>query len=134
METSNIPRFFWISLSFCMVVATLGVLGIAWQSTSISIEVANTKINMSTALSDMRDIKNELELENEKLLNEKKSLRDLLHDLETAYQAPNNEPEEILQSYFMTHQSSSNVEEHRQKRLETLDKQIKTLEKTLKIQ
>ncbi len=134
METSNIPRFFWISLSFCMVVATLGLLGIAWQSTSISIEVANTRINLSTALSDMRDIKSELELENEKLLNEKESLRDLLHDLENTSKTSNNKPEEILQSYFMTHQSSSNGNEYRQKRLETLDKQIKTLEKTLKIQ
>lgn len=67
MDTSNIPKAFWYSLSLCMVIATLGLLYIAYQSSSVSIEIANAKIELSSALSTTKEIKSELERENERL-------------------------------------------------------------------
>ena len=67
MDTASIPKVFWHALSFCMVIATLGLLIIAYQSTTISLEIANTKIELSTAISETKEIKGELQLENERL-------------------------------------------------------------------
>lgn len=50
-----------------MLVATFGIILIAYRSSSVSIEIANAKINLSSALSTVKDIKGELEKENERL-------------------------------------------------------------------
>ena len=127
METSNIPRFFWISLSFCMVVATLGILGIAFQSATVSIEFADAKITMSSALADVKEIKTDLELENMKLQNEKKALEKLLTDLK---QATDN-PENILQTFFMNHSFGDNFDK-RADRLRDLNVKINTVDKIIR--
>ena len=67
MDMSNVPKSFWHSLSFCMVVATLGLLFIAYKSSSVSIEIADAKINLSSALVTAKEIKSDLEAENERL-------------------------------------------------------------------
>jgi len=67
MEISSIPKTFWHALSFCMVIATLGILYIAYQSSSVSIEIANAKITLSSALATSKEIKSALENENERL-------------------------------------------------------------------
>lgn len=67
MDMSNVPKSFWHSLSFCIVVATLGLLFIAYKSSSVSIEIADAKINLSSALVTAKEIKSDLEAENERL-------------------------------------------------------------------
>ncbi len=67
MDTSNIPSTFWHALSFCMIVATIGFVYIAYRSTSVSIEIADTKITLNSALSTVVDMKSQLERENELL-------------------------------------------------------------------
>lgn len=131
MTPTNIPRFFWISLSFCMIVATLGLLGIAWQSTSISIEIANAKINLSKAISEVRQIKNELETEQERLMEEKRALNDLLNNLDKV-SATSSETEELLKSYLSDKRTPWPTVLEKQ-RFNQLDHQLLNLEKTLNI-
>lgn len=54
MEDKNIPFFFWYCLSICMVAATFGLLYLGFLSSSISIEVADTKIEMKKAFNEIK--------------------------------------------------------------------------------
>lgn len=56
MDTSNIPKSFWHALSFCMVTATLSIIFIAYRSSAVSIEIANAKISLSSAIGTVKDI------------------------------------------------------------------------------
>lgn len=49
----GIPRVFWYSLSFSIFVATCGLVYIAYRSAEVTIEIANTKINLSGAASEL---------------------------------------------------------------------------------
>lgn len=68
MSIDNLPRVFWYALSFCMVTATLGLLLIAYRASTVTIEIADAKINLSSALSAVKEVKSNLQAENEKLL------------------------------------------------------------------
>ncbi|MDO8933448.1 MAG: hypothetical protein Q7U97_13725 [Rhodocyclaceae bacterium] len=83
MDTSNIPKSFWHALSFCMVTATLGIIFIAYRSSSVSIEIANAKISLSSALGTVKDIKSDLEKENERLKNANNELQAKLQNAGT---------------------------------------------------
>jgi hypothetical protein len=67
MEISNIPKVFWYSLSISILALTFGLLFIDYRSTSISIEVANTKIALSQALSDTEKVASTLKQEAQSL-------------------------------------------------------------------
>lgn len=127
MDTSTIPRFFWISLSFCMIVATLGILAIASQSASVSIEIADAKITMSSALADVKEIKSNLEFENQKLLKEKEALENLLEELNQTQDDPKN----ILQAHLKDFTIKSSFPE-REDRFRDLDVKIQSMEKTIR--
>lgn len=79
MDTANIPKTFWYALSFCMTVATLGLVYIAYRSTSVSIEIADAKINLSSAYGQVQDIKANLEVENERLIKANAELQGRLN-------------------------------------------------------
>ena len=64
-----------------MLSATFGLLFIAYQSTNVSIEIANTKIELSSALSKTREIKSDLEEENERLREASAFLEDKVREL-----------------------------------------------------
>jgi hypothetical protein len=49
MEITNIPKSFWHAVSISIISLTFGFLFIAYRSTSISIEIANTKIALTQA-------------------------------------------------------------------------------------
>ncbi len=68
MDMASVPRSFWHALSFCMVAATLGLLFIAQSSSNVSIEIANAKIELSSAISQVKDIKSDLKAENTRLV------------------------------------------------------------------
>ena len=61
MELGNIPKVFWYSVSFSIVVSTIGLLVIANKSASISIEIADAKINLISAIDKTMEIRNELQ-------------------------------------------------------------------------
>lgn len=74
MDTSNIPKTFWHSLSFCMVAGTVGLLVIAYKASSVSIEIANAKIELLSAVSQTKEIKASLEAESKRLASSARTL------------------------------------------------------------
>lgn len=82
MDMTQIPRSFWHSLSVSIIAATIGILYIAYRSSSISIEIANAKIEVSSVLSKAKDIKTTLQEENIRLVNINKSLQQRIARLE----------------------------------------------------
>ena len=61
MDTNNIPRSFWHACSFAIICTTVGLVFIAWKSSNVSIEIANMKIQLSSALSSVKQVRAELE-------------------------------------------------------------------------
>lgn len=53
MDISNIPKPFWYSVSFCIVFLTISFVVIAWKSTSLTIEIANAKVSLSQAATEI---------------------------------------------------------------------------------
>lgn len=81
MDISNIPKAFWYSLSFCMVVGTLGLLTIAYKASSVSIEIANAKIELQSAVSQTKEIKAILEATSKRLASESKLSKENVGEL-----------------------------------------------------
>lgn len=88
MDTSHIPKTFWHSLSFCMVVGTLGLLIIAYKASSVSFEIANAKIVLSSTISQAKEIKSELDAENKRLLALNQRLEEQISVLEKSGKIP----------------------------------------------
>jgi hypothetical protein len=64
-----------------MVAGTLGLLIIAYKASSVSFEIANAKIELSSAIAKTKEIKSDLKLEDERL-------KDIKSDLEQMIAAP----------------------------------------------
>lgn len=75
MEISSIPRSFWHSVSFCIVVATIGIIIISYRASSVSIEIANTKISLYSAVTGVKKVSENLEIENKMLIKINNSLK-----------------------------------------------------------
>ena len=60
MDISNIPKTFWHALSVAVLALTFGLVAIAWRSQSVTIEIANTKVALSKAITDTREANQEL--------------------------------------------------------------------------
>lgn len=67
MDISSIPKTFWHALSLSLLIATGGLVYIAYQSSTVSIEIANAKIQLSSAITETKGIKSDLEIENKRL-------------------------------------------------------------------
>lgn len=76
MEDKNIPSFFWYCLSICMVAATFGLLYLGFLSSSISIEVADTKIEMKKAFNEIKAARVELTKKEAEILSKEKIFPD----------------------------------------------------------
>ena len=59
--SNNIPAVFWYSASLCLLVATTGLTYTAYLSSSISIEIANTKITLLSAIDGTQKLAREVE-------------------------------------------------------------------------
>ncbi|VAX00011.1 hypothetical protein MNBD_GAMMA19-395 [hydrothermal vent metagenome] len=138
MDIAHIPKSFWRSLSFCMVVATIGVLYIAYKSSSVSIEIADAKISLSSAISTTKEIKSNLEKENERLKKVNAEITEELRrtsvEVAKVIQNPAVEIETILDSWRL---SSADVGFNKavvsQKAFEQLNMQIQKVENAVKI-
>ena len=67
MDVSNVPRTFWHAISLSIIFLTGGFLFIAYKSANVSIEIANTKINLTKAHMETKSIKELLEAEAKRL-------------------------------------------------------------------
>ena len=50
MDIQQIPKTFWHALSLAVIVVSCGLTYIAYKSSSVSIEIANAKINLSSEM------------------------------------------------------------------------------------
>jgi len=92
MDISTIPRTFWHALSLSVLVATGGLVFIAYQSSSVSIEIANAKIQLSSAISETKGIKSDLEIENERLRQAAEELRARIQSMDRLASSNPGEP------------------------------------------
>jgi hypothetical protein len=67
MDLSHIPKTFWHALSLAILAATLGLVIVAYRSSAVSIEVANTKISLSGVVSETEELAKRLQEESEAL-------------------------------------------------------------------
>ncbi len=77
MDISNIPKTFWYSASFCIVLLTISFVVIAWKSTSLTIEIANAKIGLSQAATRTEVVNEQLRQYTEELNEERNQLESL---------------------------------------------------------
>lgn len=82
MDISSIPKTFWHALSLSVLLATGGLVYIAYQSSTVSIEIANAKIQLSSAITETKEIKSDLEVENERLRQAAEELKTKIRLLE----------------------------------------------------
>lgn len=82
MDLAAIPRSFWHALSASVLIATCGLVFIAYQSSTVSVEIANAKIQLSSAITDTQGIKSDLERENERLRRASEVLQARIAELE----------------------------------------------------
>lgn len=54
MDLSSIPKFFWYCCGISILTATFALTYIAWRSADVSLEIANTKIQLSSAIQDVK--------------------------------------------------------------------------------
>jgi hypothetical protein len=81
MDISNIPKTFWYSVSFCIIFLTISFVVIAWKSTSLTIEIANTKIGLSQAATRTEVVNEQLRGIAEELDDERKELQSLREEV-----------------------------------------------------
>ena len=81
MDISNIPKTFWHALSLSVVLLTGGFLVLAYQSASVSIEMANTKITLYQAAEEAKAISNEIEREYEQLEELQNQVQNIMSSL-----------------------------------------------------
>ncbi len=110
MDISAIPRSFWHALSLSLLIATCGLVYIAYRSSTVSIEIANAKIQLSSAIDETKDIKSDLEKENEALLRATTELKNKIAVLEQL-EASTTVPQSILDEIKKLKSNSLDVPE-----------------------
>ena len=120
-----------------MVVATFGLVYIAYRASSVSIEIADAKINLSSALSTVKVIKSELEAEDERLKRANDELQAKLKsatgDVAKVIRDPSIGPElkELLQDSPLGGDNSAYMRLD-QKQFDVLDSKIQEVENAVK--
>lgn len=67
MDISNIPKVFWYSLSISLLSLTTGLTISSIRATEVSVEVANSKINLSKNINSVQRINQNLKIKVEEL-------------------------------------------------------------------
>jgi len=82
MDLNAIPKTFWHSISLAILVATLGLVWVAYRSGEVSIDfasktvqISNAKADLAGALAKVETVAHTLEAENEALRTENEQLR-----------------------------------------------------------
>jgi FtsZ-binding cell division protein ZapB len=132
MDTTNIPKAFWYSLSFCMVVGTLGLLTIAYKANSVSIEIANAKIELQSAVSQTKEIKAMLEAESKQLTSESKLFQENVGALRKLENGSLNKSSIEELSKGLGQPAFAAADFRYKSEFEALDKKIKSAEETIR--
>jgi len=143
----NIPKFFWYSVSFAILIVSIGLTYIAYRSSTVTIELANTKINLSSevasstialngAIEEAKKIKQEAEDKYSQLLDEYERLKAQLTNIkEQSKKASSSINKDLIEkltikspepqiSQFEKFDSNISIAEKSLKNLESINKQI----------
>ena len=77
MDISSIPKVFWYSLSISLLSVTTGLTISSIFATSVSVEVANSKINLSKNINSVQRINQDLKIKVEELEEIDKAYKEL---------------------------------------------------------
>jgi hypothetical protein len=87
LNETGIPKFFWYTVSFVILVGSIMLLWLSYKSQSISIEVADTKIQLITSI-------NQVEKTYETLRTHENKISERIKELNKAHTRPSvTEPE-----------------------------------------
>lgn len=87
MSIQYIPRGFWHSLSFAIVVLSVGLVYIAYRASSVSLETeygrldltrVQTSLDLSLALEEIKELKSQLEKQRSEIAEHNKTLKNQL--------------------------------------------------------
>lgn len=106
MDIQHIPKTFWHALSIAVLVVSAGLTYIAYRSSTVTIELANAKINLSSevasstialrsALGEAKDAKADAEKKYDALLMQHERLQERLEQFKSTADA-----EESVKSSF----------------------------------
>ena len=96
MDTSNIPKTFWHSLSVAVLACTAMLLVIAYRSTDVSIRIANAKIDLKRGVAEVERLNKDLEAENERLKAAQDRLEQKYQEIERTLKRPGTvRPEDL---------------------------------------
>ena len=84
MENLDIPRSFWHVVSVCLLAATGVFLYIAVNSPTLTIEVANAKINLNRTISETEGLIQHIQLEYDTLAEANQDLQEKYDELAAA--------------------------------------------------
>lgn len=129
MDISQIPKTFWHAVSLSILVLTFAFVGIAWRSTSLTIEIANTKIGVSQAASQsaaagaaLRQMSAELRNEHEKMAQLKEELMEMTAEKGSA--RPGAPSQQTLNSLDRVFEQAKLNDTERLKRLDDIQKAL----------
>jgi septal ring factor EnvC (AmiA/AmiB activator) len=137
MDTSNIPKLFWYTVSICILAVTFGVLHLAYKSSCVSIKFANIQIDLSVAAADLEEINSQLEEKNNMLAEARAELERReknLAKLVSSTSARTIEVDEI-RKYVMptdTRIPMPKIEEIPNEKFKALDKRLNTVQEVVR--
>jgi hypothetical protein len=115
-----------------MVVGTLGLLLIAYKASSVSIEIANTKIELLAAVSQTKEIRDNLEAESQRLASANKLFQENIDTLaKSAKASPSALHIEELTKGLRQPTLAARHPDYK-KEFDALDAKIKSAEETLR--
>ncbi len=88
LNDEGIPKFFWWTISFCLIALTVGLLFIVDKSQSVSIEIANAKIQTISNITKIDDAYEQLKKANDKLEENNKELQNKINEFNKATTKP----------------------------------------------
>jgi cell division protein FtsB len=65
LNESGIPKFFWYTISFCLLMVVFFLMWIAYKSQTVNIEIASTKIQLVSSIREVEDAYSALKLKDE---------------------------------------------------------------------
>jgi septal ring factor EnvC (AmiA/AmiB activator) len=137
MDTSNIPKLFWYTVSICILAVTFGVLHLAYKSSCVSIKFANIQIDLSAAAADLEEINRQLEEKNSMLAEGRAQLErreKILEELVNSAPTRTIEVAEIRKRIMPadTRIPMPKIEEIPNEKFKALDKRLNTVQEVVR--
>lgn len=85
----KIPNLFWYAVSYAIIALTTGLLLISWRSGNVSVQIADTKIQLSGTIAEVKDASISLEAREKDLAARQILFNEHIQKVEAASRAAN---------------------------------------------